>query len=148
MDLDDVMTVVNRESAAALSLSKGGWEGWIQCELWGYLSLVKNETVEREVPYPNSGQRCDLVVGSSPPQLWVEIKAFGIFREGDADRFLDSIAQDVYKLDNKPIGSSGLVLVIVPKGIGAAFGQALFRRGWRGFVNRDGEYVTVYYMQI
>lgn len=41
MDLDDVVTVVNNERVAALCLSKGGWEGWLQAELWYYLSIEK-----------------------------------------------------------------------------------------------------------
>ena len=74
INVQDVMHVADSERAARYSLSKGGWEGWLQCELWGYLGIDKspNLEVEREVRYPNTNYYCDLVVGG---EIWVEIKA-------------------------------------------------------------------------
>lgn len=149
MEIEDVIAVIDSERAVSLSLSKGGWEGWLQCELWGYLSLIKKKTVEREAPYPRSRERCDLVEGVAPDQLWIEVKAFGIFREGDADQFLDSIARDVYKLEARPNGSRGMVLVIVPKGIREAFTNAILQRRWTGFNIVDrAKYVDLYYLTL
>lgn len=148
MDLNDIIAVVDTEQAATLCLSKGGWEGWLQCELWRYLSIEKEETVERELRYPGSNYRCDLVVGFAAPQLWVELKAFGEFRAGDADAFLDDIAADVHKLPSKPLGAKGLAVVVVPKGIKAAFRAALSQRGWHGFQEADAMYCTIYHMAI
>ena len=151
MDLNDVKQVVNTEKATALSLSKGGWEGWLQCELWSYLSLTKKTTVEREVLYPNSDPQiyCDLVVGATAPQLWVELKAFGFFRENDVNRFLDGVAQDVHKLTHqKPAGSKGLVLVVVPKAIGTSFDTGITNRGLHGFQKEQESHVNLYYMNI
>lgn len=146
MDINDVLTVVNSEAASSLCLSKGGWEGWLQCELWRYLTINKSESAEREVPYPGSKNRCDLVAVSHGAPLWVEIKAFGIFREGDADRFLDSIGIDIMKLANKPHGANGLALVVVPKAIGDAFSEALRSRKWLGFERTDSAYASIYHM--
>jgi hypothetical protein len=146
MDINDVLTVVRSEAAVSLCLSKGGWEGWLQCELWRYLTIDKNESPEREVAYPGGGERCDLVVSYNGAPLWVEIKCFGIFREGDANRFLDSIAKDIWKLDRKPAGAGGLALVVVPRAIGDAFNEALKSRNWLGFGRTDSEYALVYHM--
>ncbi|NEO15398.1 MULTISPECIES: hypothetical protein [unclassified Moorena] len=146
MDLQDVREVVNSEGVAALSLSKGGWEGWLQCQLWAYLSLTKKQTVEREVLYPNSRQRCDLVVGFADPKLWVELKAFGIFRTGDEEEFLNSIAYDVLKLKNRPNGSTALVLVILPKVSSEWFETAIEQGRWNGFEKQEEKYVNLYYM--
>lgn len=104
MNIEDVLAVVNTEAAVSLCLSKGGWEGWLQCELWRYLTIEKNESPEREVAYPDSRNRCDLVASDDGTPLWVEIKAFGIFRTGDEDLFLDSIGLDIQKLSGKPPG--------------------------------------------
>jgi hypothetical protein len=146
MDINDVMAVVNRETAVTLCLSKGGWEGWLQCELWRYLTIDKNESAEREVAYPGGRGRCDLVVSHDRAPLWVEIKCFGIFRDGDANRFMDSIAKDIWKLDRKPAGASGLALVVVPRAIGDAFNEALKARNWLGFQRMVSEHAFVYYM--
>jgi hypothetical protein len=146
MDINDVLAVVNNERATSLGLSKGGWEGWLQCELWRHLTL-KGESAEREFPYPGSAQRSDLVVnvnGQLP--LWVEIKAFGVFREGDADRFLDGIGLDVMKLGARPDGTDGLMLVVVPKAIGDALTTAFVARQWHGFTRTDAAYLAIYHM--
>lgn len=150
MDMKDVMAVVNTDAAASLALSKGGWEGWVQCELWRHLTL-KGETAERELPYPRPyhNMRCDLVT-TAPDHtpLWAEIKAFGIFREGDETRFLDGIAVDVQKLGDKPHGAIGLSLVMVPRAIEDTFRKALADRGWTNFKVEEGEYVSVFHMTV
>lgn len=146
MNLNDVLAVVNTEAAASFCLSKGGWEGWLQCELWRYLSINQRETVEREVAYPGSRARCDLVANDNGVPLWVEIKCYGAFREGDGDAFLDGIGADVGKLDGRPHGTHGLALVVVPKAIGDSFSQALQARRWLGFQRTDATYASVYHM--
>jgi hypothetical protein len=146
MDIRDVLEVVNSEAASSLCLSKGGWEGWLQCELWRYLTIIKSESVERELAYPGTRERCDLVVSFNGVPMWIEIKAFGIFREGDANRFLDSIGMDIMKLAKKPHGANGLALVVVPKAIGDAFNEALRSRKWLGFECTDSKYAFVYHM--
>jgi hypothetical protein len=74
--IDCVGYIVGTPRGAALSLSKGGWEGWLQCEAWLMLTEAQH-TVEREAPYPGRpGLRCDLLVTGGTP-LWVELKAFG-----------------------------------------------------------------------
>jgi len=147
MDINDVLAVINNEAAVSLGLSKGGWEGWLQCELWRYLTY-QNRSAERELPYPKGKARCDLVVNDTgQPPLWVEIKAFGHFREGDADRFLDGIALDVQKLPGRPPGTSGLMLVVIPKAISESFSSALASRKWLGFVATDAQFLTVYHME-
>ncbi len=146
MNLNDVIAVVNTEAAASLCLSKGGWEGWLQCELWRHLSINQRETVEREVAYPGTRARCDLLASDNGVPLWVEIKCYGAFREGDADAFLDGIAADVGKLDGRPHGTRGLSLVVVPKAIGDSFGQALQARRWLGFQRTDAMYASVYHL--
>lgn len=145
MNLQDLFAVVNTEHAAALSLSKGGWEGWLQAELWYYLNITKQppESTEREVQYPRTQTYCDLVTSNNQ---WVEIKAFGIFREGDYQRFMDSIANDVMKMDRRPRGATGLVLVIVPIAIGDELKREFERRGWNGFTRVNAEYVSVFHM--
>ncbi|MGS0894636.1 hypothetical protein ACVBGC_19200 [Burkholderia stagnalis] len=148
MDINDVLAVVNTEAAAALCLSKGGWEGWMQCELWRYLSINRQEAVEREVAYPGGRERCDLVASAGGVPLWVEIKCYGIFREGDGDRFLDAIAKDLSKLDMKPPGARGLALVVVPKAIADSFDGALRARRWLGFQTTESLYARVYHLTI
>lgn len=149
MKMQDLIDVVNTPAATSLALSKGGWEGWVQCELWRHL-VDKGENVEREAPYPlpYSNMRCDLIAatGDGTP-LWVEIKAFGIFRQGDEVRFLDSVSNDVLKLDRKPNDAIGLAVVIVPKTIEDSFRRALSDRGWHGFKVEEAEYVAVFYLE-
>ncbi|WP_444931173.1 hypothetical protein ACJJIF_05150 [Microbulbifer sp. SSSA002] len=145
MDLGDVVAVVNRERVGVLCLSQGGWEGWLQCEIWAYLNAEKNpaESVEREVRYPGADMYCDLVANGN---LWIELKAFGAFREGDEKRFMDSIAKDVWKIDQRPEGTKGLVLVVVPKAIGEDLVKGFYERGWTGFNRQDEEYVSLFYL--
>ena len=98
--------------------------------------------------YPRSRKRCDLVVRSADPDLWVELKAYGVFREGDADRFLDAVAADVHKIENRPMGTRGLVLVVVPKAIAESFDRAIRQRGWNGFKTAEGRYAVVFHMNL
>ncbi|MEL6141520.1 MAG: hypothetical protein AAFU67_07860, partial [Bacteroidota bacterium] len=145
------LTIMGTEKANALSLSKGGWEGWLQCELWGTVTVDYQITTEREVSYPDENTRCDLVCTPGPPnsQLWIEIKAYGIFRQGDENHFLDGIARDVYKLMHmRPPFTEGLSLVVIPNGIATQFEQAINQRGWLGFSRNRYEYVTLYHMNI
>ncbi|WP_233874624.1 hypothetical protein [Paraburkholderia adhaesiva] len=148
MDINDVIAVVDSEAAASLCLSKGGWEGWLQCELWSYLTTTRNESPEREVAYPGRAERCDLVVMVNGVTTWVEIKAYGIFREGDTNRFLDSIGLDIMKLNQKPAGTQGLSLVVVQSAIRESFQAALQSRHWNGFNRTDAPSgrVSVYHM--
>lgn len=149
MDMNDVFDVVNNEMAAHLCLSSGGWEGWLQCELWSHL-VSKGDAAEREVSYPDpyNNLRCDLVSMHKSAELWVEIKAFGIFRQGDEQRFLDAIARDVMKLDARPANTYGLALVVVPKAILGPFMEALKKRRWNGFGHQDSDYVAVFSLWI
>lgn len=146
MDLNDLLAVVNTEHAAALSLSKGGWEGWLQAELWYYLNITKTptESTEREVKFPQTQTYCDLMTSTNQ---WVEIKAFGIFREGDENRFMDGIALDVMKMDKRPNGATGLVWVVVPRAIGDELVRAFKDRGWNGFERTNAEYVSIFQMR-
>jgi len=96
---------------------------------------VDAQSVEREVPYPDGGgARCDLVVSARPdreePALWIELKAFGAFREGDEHAFLDLVALDLQKLDQTPSKARAVLLFVVPKAIGVELREALQDRGW------------------
>jgi hypothetical protein len=138
-----LLTIVNGPKAGELSLSKGGWEGWLQCELWAALNSNKIAN-EREVSFPGTRKRCDLVVKQI---LWIELKAYGIFREGDANEFLDAVAADVDKLINeRPKRTLGLLIVVVPNAIAESFSQAINERKWKGFTQKSYTYVTIYDM--
>ena len=77
------------EALNTLCLSKGGWEGWLQCQLyldmripqqdwWWNPDGVSREKMRREVAYPSGGERCDLVIGNLVQgEWWIEIKAYG-----------------------------------------------------------------------
>jgi hypothetical protein len=147
--IESVLTIMESEKASALSLSKGGWEGWLQCELWANLSLKKQFSVERELPYPKKNTRCDLVIASLEAIVWIEIKAYGIFRDGDEAAFLDSVAQDVYKLSSeKPEGSKGLSLVVVPTSISDNLEKEFISRKWAGFKQHKSKYVHLFYLEV
>ncbi len=142
--IKQLRSVVNTEIAGELSLSKGGWEGWLQCEYWNRLNISGLAT-EREAYYPRSRERCDLVTISND---WIELKAFGIFREGDESSFLKSIAADVYKLDhNKPSGAKGVIFVVIPKAIGDDLLKVLQNR-YLGFNKVDCDYCTICYLEV
>jgi len=81
---------------------KGGWEGWIQVDLTGFI-LTVNPTVEilREQPvYANTRQRCDLLLNAkSEPhrQIIVEIKAESL---NNWENFITGVVDDLDKLDS------------------------------------------------
>ncbi len=148
--LNPLLKIMGSQRANALSLSKGGWEGWLQCELWAELSIQDGITAERELSYPtpNHALRCDLVTTlPGGDHCWIEIKAYGAFRQGDENAFLDAIAIDVHKLGHiKPAGVSGLSLVVVPNAIASSFDGAIAQRGWPNFNKTVYQYVTLYDM--
>ena len=146
MILEDIQHLVNTDEATALCLSKGGWEGWLQCQLWLYLTIEKDVLVEREVSYPDSNTRCDLVIEDDGDQLWIEIKAYGIFRESRINSFLDGVALDISKLEDRPAGTTGLVTVVVPNAIAESFYEGIKSRHWLGFEVEEGEYAVIFYM--
>lgn len=152
MDINDIIQVMDGQSekATALCLSKGGFEGWLQAELWYYLNIIKNQSAEREVKYPQSNTYCDLVCsgGMTAPNQWVELKAYGIFRDGDTDRFLDGVAMDVMKIDGKPQDASGSVYLVVPKAIADKIEGLIQRRGWHMFQRAETVYAFIYYANL
>ncbi|MEO1641917.1 MAG: hypothetical protein AAFR74_01170 [Pseudomonadota bacterium] len=105
------------QKAQTLALSKGGWEGWLQCEMWAAVSQA-GVSIERELQYPDSNTFCDLVCQIDNNPTWIELKAFGIFQKSNSNKFLDSFAIDVGKLDRAPDGVSKLAILVVPKSIG------------------------------
>ena len=56
--------------------SKGGWEGWLQAELFYYLSQNFKE-IKREKKYPEEypGMKCDLYVKEGEVEMYIELKA-------------------------------------------------------------------------
>ncbi|UKO98628.1 hypothetical protein [Nostoc sp. UHCC 0870] len=148
MELLEVLIeeILNLHIVDAICLSKGGWEGWLQCELWVRLSLARRMTVEREVPYADGGY-CDLVVQGNP-ELWVELKAFGVFREGDIPRFLDSVALDVQKLGTITIEKKALMILVIPNRSYELVKQQIIQRGWLGFLERRATYASIFYMPV
>ncbi|EPW3921595.1 MULTISPECIES: hypothetical protein [Enterobacter] len=152
MDVNDIIKVMNaqNEKASSLSLSKGGFEGWLQAELWYHLNIIKGESTEREVQYPHSLTYCDLVCDATmtKPAQWVEVKAYGIFRDGDEPRFLDGVAADVMKIDGKPADASGSVYLVVPKAISDKVEALIVRRGWTNFKRTDSVYAYIYYADV
>lgn len=143
-----IRLIVDGPKAYELSLSKGGWEGWLQCELWYALNL-EDITSEREYPYPAPHQkkRCDVVIFEQVDK-WIEIKAFGVFREKSVEDFITAIAADVDKLlHDKPLTASGLSLVVVPKAISPKFLEAITRR-WNNFKFVEFRYVYLFYIII
>lgn len=133
--------IVDGEEASTLSLSKGGWEGWLQCELWLWLT-DEGVTVEREVPYPEDAGRCDLVVEE---RHWVELKAFGIFREKDERAFVESFLEDICKLESRPSGTSGLALLVVLHALNGAL--IATKRKEHGLTEDRRKYVTLLWKQ-
>ncbi|CAH5167158.1 TPA: hypothetical protein MEC17_000257 [Klebsiella pneumoniae] len=150
MDVSDILKVMDNEKSNTLCLSKGGFEGWLQSELWYYLNIYKKESTEREVRYPGKDTYCDLVCNSSVthPGQWVEIKAYGIFRDGDESRFLDSVANDVMKIDSKPVGAIGSVYLIVPKAVSEKIERLIGERRWSFFKKTEGPYSSIYHGDI
>ncbi|MEO2051924.1 MAG: hypothetical protein ABGX00_09145 [Allomuricauda sp.] len=152
MTLEDLFNliklIVNGQKAYELSLSKGGWEGWLQCELW-YLLNQNDISSERELPYPppHGKKRCDLVI-SDQVNKWVEIKAYGVFRDKSVEDFITAIAADVDKLiHDRPQNTNGISLVVVPKAISHKFLEAITRR-WNNFKFVEYQYVYVFYILV
>jgi len=149
MNIEDVVAVMNNEKAAALCLSKGGFEGWLQAELWCYLTN-KGYSVERELKYPNKDAYCDLVytpAGAGQLSQWIEVKAYGIFRSGTEARFLDGVANDVMKIMcDRPGSTNGAVFLIVPNAIGDALNTLIEQRKWFGFKRHVYELTSIYHL--
>lgn len=143
--LDVLLIVLDRQLVAVISLSRGGWEGWLQCELWIYLNYVMRMEVEREVSY-GDGRDYDLVIRERDnPELWIELKAFGVFREGDIPQFLDSVALDVQKLDTISQWKKTLMIVVIPNVSYELVKQQIIQRHWQGFLERRATYVSIFY---
>lgn len=82
--------------------TKGGWEGWLQCELSLHLykkySNISNWTIFREQnSYSNNSLRSDIEINDGNSYTIVELKALGLGRfNGDNDSF-EPFAADVKK---------------------------------------------------
>lgn len=80
---------------------KGGWEGWIQVDLTGYI-LARDSTAEilrEQRIFPNSKKRVDLLLNTTAELdhlIPVEIKAESL--ENPAYNFLNGIYEDLAKL--------------------------------------------------
>jgi len=139
--------IVNKEFAVTLSLSKGGWEGWLQCELWYIMSIYDKKEVEREVAYPSpqNKKRCDLVI-KSDKDIWIELKAFGIFRKSSVPDFVKKVEKDVKKIkDYRPANTQGFAFVVVPNTIATDFEEGLKESDLDGFTSSPREYSTLFY---
>lgn len=119
--------ILESREAQALALSKGGWEGWLQCELWNRVS-DSGITIERELKYPGFNTYCDLICSLDKRECWIELKAFGYLREVDINTFLDSFANDVLKLDAAPKGAAKLALLVIPRNIGEKATLKIYNR--------------------
>ncbi|WP_312186931.1 hypothetical protein [Leclercia sp.] len=121
MNVKDIIILMNanKEKNYALCLCKGGFEGWLQVELWYYLNIIMRVSAAREVAYPTGDGYCDLVCDASEgkPAQWIEIKAFGAFRDGDERRVLESVGEDIVKIQRRPPGTAGAVYFLVPKAV-------------------------------
>ena len=125
-----LLTILSSRRAQALSLSKGGWEGWLQCELWNAVGDA-GTTIERERKYPGYNQFCDLVCVLDLSEHWIEIKAFGQFQEAKARVFLDTFANDVLKLEGAPKDAQKIAALIVSNNIGGSLIEMVKSR-WGG----------------
>ena len=137
--------VLSSRRAEALALSKGGWEGWIQCELWNAVNDA-GTTVERERQYPGFNLYCDLVCALDGRDYWIELKAYGIFQTKDAARFLDAYANDVMKLNSAPRDAGKLALLVVPENIGQQLAQTIKQR-WTGVVEASSSKIMLFYVK-
>lgn len=137
-----LLEVLKTDRAKELFLSKGGWEGWLQCELWSKLNMDFCISTQREIKYDLLNYFCDLVVDDL---WWVEIKAFGLFRGNDVNNFVGGVIRDVDKINHRPIGTYGVVFCIVAAASNEIFKDSLGDR-WPGHVVKYcGE--TVIYME-
>jgi hypothetical protein len=162
MRINDLLNVVaeimNQPVAQAICLSTGGWEGWLQCQLWYALTQrIHPVQADREVQYPNAQQRCDLVVALNPNkpgqpaydigqnvEVWIEIKALGGNQVNNLDNFINGIRNDVLKLNNRNV--PGLSIVVVPKLFRDELEGAFNHNNWQGFIRRDIQNSSAYYL--
>lgn len=141
--MDALLKVLNTERAKELFLSKGGWEGWLQCELWSRLNMDYRLSTEREIKYDLLSYYCDLVIQE---EVWVELKAFGLFRENDLSNFVAGVIRDVDKINHRPLKTHGIVFCVVATASSEMFKESLCD-GWPGHIVKDnGE--TQIYMQV
>jgi len=101
----------------AIVLSKGGWEGWLQCELWNVLNdgfvvddyQYEGKSYMREERYLDGTTFCDLV--DDDRNFWIELKAYGIFR--DLNDFINKFKDDIQKIGR--IYVPAIAVVVIPK---------------------------------
>lgn len=149
MDITAVMDA-NREKNYALCLSKGGFEGWLQVELWYYLNVLQGVSAAREVAYPTGGGYCDLVCDATrdQPAQWIEIKAFGAFRDGDEKRVLESVGEDIVKIQRRPQGTAGAVYFLVPKAVAEKVEAVIIEKKITYFKKQETSYSCIYYVEV
>lgn len=112
---------MSEDKASIMALSKGGWEGWLQCEYWNALNL-QGVSTEREQQYPNQTTRCDMLCKpGGNPLLYIELKALSEFQGYNVSNFYNNAAQDLIKLHQmKPSSIPGLALIVIPRGLSNA----------------------------
>ena len=109
----------NESKTEIISQSAGGWEGWLQCELFDFIFNQVGPAIERE--YYVDSQRIDLVwmntsktTGKQVPRYYIELKCLGLNRiqkETESKRnaaikdFLTGVLNDWAKL--APIAGVG-----------------------------------------
>jgi len=80
---------------------KGGWEGWVQVDLTGYiLAMVPTAEILREQPIYTEGRRVDLLLNDTLPgkdQIPVEIKAESFENRAN---FIPGLLQDLTKIND------------------------------------------------
>lgn len=138
--------VKGNPKAAELSLSKGGWEGWLQCELWHYLNFDLSVSTEREAPYPGQHlKKCDIVSTEGDRPTWVEMKAHGVFVENRIPDILNGIGKDLIKLGLRPHGTIGQAFVVIPNALKDQVKDAI-RKRWPGiFSESDLEFCMIFH---
>lgn len=154
MNLETIITVLNAQAgkAAALSLSKGGFEGWLQAELWYLINTTIGESADREVAYSN-GSVCDLVCydvmrNGEKANQWVELKALGEFREASVKGFIRDVIYDLSKIKYRPQNTFGSVYLVVPKGLVTAIHEILVLDGTADrFSVLESDYGYIYYAE-
>lgn len=143
--LQIVEKVLSSPKAHALALSIGGWEGWLQCEIWNLVSEA-GQSIERELKYPGYNQYCDLVCELDQQASWIELKAFGQFQQTRTDSFFDSFANDVLKLQGAPNGVARLALLVVPRNIGDVLIEKIAKR-WSGIKSDKSEKAILFFLR-
>lgn len=137
--LEYLKLFLNNKQPTEISNSKGGWEGWLQAELWYDITFSENLVVGREVALPGGGGRCDLVIEA----LWVELKCFSAFTYPNIEGFITACKEDAVKLRDYA-GGDGVAVSILPKYTGAQdfVGQALAEDGW---AFGENDYLYIWY---